>query len=475
MGRAIYTHLLARVLATAVLGAVIVGPFHDAAVASDSTTQGSALGPVPARADPALFEHVAAPAPKGFVDDAARISFDPPVGWIREPLTALNAQSDPPDPAQEITRFQLRLGDASLYALPIPITSALIRDAGAIITVGIARAGGDMIDLDLDLDPRAERADATPVAGFFQITEERTYEGLHVLTRYFVARATDRRLIIRAVTAEEDWAALAPIVRASFDSLRADPNGPNAPAAPPPPPPLVVEAPAAVQPATDASLAVRQGILDRAASLLSTPYVWGGNAPNRGMDCSAYISWIWGVARYTTESIGWVSSPISKNDLRSGDAMNLTIGRDPEGYGHIRLFEAWANDAHTLVWVFEETPPRAVHRVVVYDDRYQPIRLEGLSNAGAAPLVPAPAPAPEPRFVPTQPRNAASTPRPQRVYTPRPTRTPTVTAAPLPFGVLRPGQLPPTPTGSVRPTPRPTVRPTPTPTRTPSPTTTVHR
>ncbi|MEP7004108.1 MAG: hypothetical protein ABI888_06165, partial [Chloroflexota bacterium] len=348
--------------------------------------------------------------------------------------------------------------------------------AGAIITVGIARAGGDMIDLDVD--PRAERADASPVAGFFQITEERTYEGLHVLTRYFIARATDRRLMIRAVTAEEDWAALAPIVRSSFDSFRADPNGPNAPAAPPGDSSFVRQAPASPAPAepqsTDASLAIRQAILDRAASLLSTPYVWGGNTPNRGMDCSAYLSWVWGVARYTTESIGWVSSPISKNDLRSGDAMNLTIGRDPAGYGHIRLFEAWANDAHTLVWVFEETPPRAVHRVVVYDDRYQPIRLDGLSNAGAAPLVPAPAPAPEPRFEPTQPRNAASTPRPTRTFTPRPTRTPTVTAAPLPFGVLRPGQLPPTPTSSPRPTTRPTVRPTLAPTRTPSPTPTVH-
>src|SRR5207253_5757380 len=122
--------------------------------------------------------------------------------------------------------------------------------------------------------------------------------------------------------------------------------------------------------------------------------------------------------------------------------MNMQIGRDPEGFGHIRLFEAWANEAHTLVWVYEETPPRAVHRVVVYDDRYQPIRLSGLSNAGAAPLVPAPAPAPEPTFVPTQLRNGGATPRPtQRPSTPRATPRP----VPSPSPYYGPGVKTPTP------------------------------
>jgi hypothetical protein len=140
--------------------------------------------------------------------------------------------------------------------------------------------------------------------------------------------------------------------------------------------------------------------------------------------------------------------------------MNLTMGRDPERFGHIRLFEAWANEARTLVWVYEETPPAAVHRVVVYDDRYQPIRLDGLSGAGAAPLVPALAATPdEPGFVPTQPRNSASTPRPtyRPWRTPRPLRTPQPyygPGVPTPAPVFTPTRRPPTPT--VRPTPRPT-------------------
>ena len=448
------THLPARLLVIAALGAVIVGPLHDAAFAASEWGPAGAgeAGPGRTRASRAAIaiDQVAAPvAPRGFVDDAAKVSFDPPVGWIREPSRALNPQSDPPDPAQELVRFQLRTTDPTLYELPIPVTSALIRDAGAIISVGLARAGGDLIDLAVD--PRAARLDAVVVSGYYLVEDERTYEGLHVLTRYLVARATDRRIVIRAVTTEEDWAALAPIVRASMDSLRADPSGPNAPAAPPPAP--VVPAPvqvADVAPA-DVSLAVRQSILDRASAMLATPYVWGGNAAGRGMDCSAYLSAAWGVSRYTTESIGWVSTPIAKSDLRPGDAMNLTMGRDPQGYGHVRMFEAWANEAHTLVWVYEETPPRAVHRVVVYDDRYQPIRLDGLSNAGVAPLVPAPAPAPEKGFVPAQSHTGASTPRPtRRPATPRPTRTPIPARTPSPLRTtptLRPATAPlPTPT-----------------------------
>ena len=418
----------------AVLVAAITGPLQAAALGADGI--GDAGGLAAVRAEP-VADQAGEPAPKGFSDGVARVSFDPPPGWVRAPSTALNPQSDPPDPAEELVRYQLQLGDASLYAFPIPITSALVRDAGAIITVGVARAGGELVGLDLD--PRADRVDASTVGGFYEVDDERTYEGLHVLSRYFIARDSDRRLVARAVTAEDDWAALAPVVRASLDSIRADPKAPNAVAAPPPPARLAQQA---LPP--DPSLAKRQAILDRAASMLATPYVWGGNTPGHGMDCSAFVSATWAVARYTTESIGWVSFAITKEDLRPGDAMNLQIGRDPEGFGHIRLFEAWANDAHTLVWVYEETPPTAVHRVVVYDDRYQPIRLAGLSNAGTAPLVPAPAP--QPKVVPT--RRPAPTARP----TPRvtPVRTP---AFPI-----------------VTPAPRPSIRPTPRPTRTPTPT-----
>jgi hypothetical protein len=190
--------------------------------------------------------------------------------------------------------------------------------------------------------------------------------------------------------------------------------------------------------------------------MLNIPYVWGGNSTKSGMDCSAWVSRVWAVDRYSTDSIWHVSFPISKEQLLPGDAVNLTTGRDPRRLGHIRLFEAWANAAHTVMWVYEETPPRSVHRVVVYDDRYQPIRLSGLSGAGVALIVPG-TPAPERTATPRMPRPTAKptvrpTPRPIVTVTPRPTARPTR----MPTATARP-------TGSVATTPRPTPTPTPMP------------
>jgi len=205
---------------------------------------------------------------------------------------------------------------------------------------------------------------------------------------------------------------------------------------PPPPPAPVFDSAVA-----DPSLAIRGEILSRAASMLNIPYVWGGNSTKTGMDCSAWLSRAWGVDRYSTDSIWNVSHPISKDQIFPGDALNLTAGRDPKRLGHILVFEAWANAAHTVMWVYEETPPRSVHRVVAYDDRYQPIRLAGLSGDGVALIVPG-TPAPERTATPRTPRPTA---RPTTRATPRPTTTPHPTTS---------GSTTPRPT----PTPAPTAR-----------------
>ncbi len=158
------------------------------------------------------------------------------------------------------------------------------------------------------------------------------------------------------------------------------------------------------------------------------------------------MSAAWGVDRYTTDSIWRVSSSIARAELRAGDALNLTTGRDPARFGHIRRFEAWANDAHSLLWVYEATPPRAVHRVIAYDDRYQPLRLDGLSSAGAVVVVPG-TPAPQRTFAAASFLRPGPTPTQKRFASPRPTGRPT-----------------PPPPPTARPTNRPavTARPSPT-------------
>jgi len=117
----------------------------------------------------------------------------------------------------------------------------------------------------------------------------------------------------------------------------------------------------------------RSEIINTAQQLMNVPYVWGGTSAT-GLDCSAFVSKAWGVARHTTDTFSSVASPISKDELQAGDALNLTTGRDPEGDGHVRLFDRWANPEHTKMYVYEETPPRSVHHVINWDPKYQPMR-----------------------------------------------------------------------------------------------------
>jgi cell wall-associated NlpC family hydrolase len=117
----------------------------------------------------------------------------------------------------------------------------------------------------------------------------------------------------------------------------------------------------------------RSDILKNADGLMGIPYVWGGTASS-GLDCSAFVSKVWGVSRHTTDNLSAVSHAISKDELQAGDALNLPTAVDPEGDGHVRLFDRWADATHTKMWVYEETPPRSVHHVINWDPKYQPMR-----------------------------------------------------------------------------------------------------
>ena len=123
----------------------------------------------------------------------------------------------------------------------------------------------------------------------------------------------------------------------------------------------------------------RSEILKNAEDLMGIPYVWGGTV-NSGLDCSAFVSKAWGVARHTTDNLSAVSHAISKDELQAGDALNLTTGADPEGDGHVRLFDKWADAGHTKMWVYEETPPKSIHHVISWDPKYQPMRRTNVTD-----------------------------------------------------------------------------------------------
>jgi cell wall-associated NlpC family hydrolase len=189
-------------------------------------------------------------------------------------------------------------------------------------------------------------------------------------------------------------AAVAPANRGQFASLLHQASlsltGPSAPQIARTPASLSTSLPlntlplthAAFQPVTSAGTAPisRGEILSRAQNLMDVPYVWGGNSSS-GLDCSAFVSQVWGVSRHTTDTLNQVATPISKDQLQAGDALNLTTSADSRGTGHVRLFEKWADAAHTRMWVYEETPPKSVHHVINWDPKYTPMRRQNVVDS----------------------------------------------------------------------------------------------
>lgn len=127
----------------------------------------------------------------------------------------------------------------------------------------------------------------------------------------------------------------------------------------------------------------RQAILERATTMLGTPYLWGGNSDD-GLDCSAFVSKAWATTRrHTTDSLPWVATMIGKDELLPGDVLDLQTWEHAAGYGHVRIFAAWADAARTKMWTFEERYPQgAIYHVVSYDDHYTPLRYDPLFREG---------------------------------------------------------------------------------------------
>ncbi len=197
-----------------------------------------------------------------------------------------------------------------------------------------------------------------------------------------------------------------------------------------------------------------------AEALLGTPYLWGGGTA-KGMDCSALVSVIWGLSRQTTASLPKYGRVVAKDDLEPGDILNLTPRDDPRGYGHVRLFAGWADDDQTRMWVYEQTPPRAVYHAILYDPRYTPLRRIDFTEPGVTRLASYLA---DPAMAPKLLLDATPSP----TITPTATLTPTVTLTPTATITATPSV---TPEASITPTATAALVPTvaATATRTPAP------
>ena len=81
-------------------------------------------------------------------------------------------------------------------------------------------------------------------------------------------------------------------------------------------------------------------------------------------DCSGYVS----MALHLSSSLNTVTLPgighrISKKSLQAGDFIGH-LGPGTEGAGgHVRLFEKWANSAHTLYWAYDFGSTPVKHQI----------------------------------------------------------------------------------------------------------------
>jgi hypothetical protein len=91
----------------------------------------------------------------------------------------------------------------------------------------------------------------------------------------------------------------------------------------------------------------------------------------------------WGLDRsYTTVTLPRVAHRIRKAELRPGDAL---LNRSPGRYGHVVLFERWADSAHTAYYGYEQSPGGTKHRRIPYPyfpghGHFVPYRLNRLGR-----------------------------------------------------------------------------------------------
>ncbi|SOB88951.1 C40 family peptidase [Streptomyces sp. 1331.2] len=109
-------------------------------------------------------------------------------------------------------------------------------------------------------------------------------------------------------------------------------------------------------------------------------------------DCSGYVSMAWGLPGpgETTDSFipEGIAHRITKDELKPGDALD---NPNPGRYGHVVLFEKWADADKSSYWGYEFNSRGVFHHVIPYpyfnhQDEYEPIRLNSIVDDEVTPV-----------------------------------------------------------------------------------------
>ena len=85
-------------------------------------------------------------------------------------------------------------------------------------------------------------------------------------------------------------------------------------------------------------------MMKEAKKYIGMRYVWGGDNPSTGFDCSGYVSWVinhcgngWNVGRQTANGLKNCTSPVKASDVKTGDLVFFKGTYKTKGASHVGI------------------------------------------------------------------------------------------------------------------------------------------
>lgn len=122
---------------------------------------------------------------------------------------------------------------------------------------------------------------------------------------------------------------------------------------------------------------IAQSLLAEAERLLQTPYLYGGNDPQKGFDCSGLMVYVFGKAGIslprTSSTQAEYGTEVSRSDLQPGDIVYFSHGGDR--INHVGMVVSEAGEEITMI---HASSSKGVIRTNIDRSSYWKPRLRGI-------------------------------------------------------------------------------------------------